>query len=597
MKFSPARINILFFTFGAIIFLIMFALFGLTYRQITNTLRSSGKLMHYNQIELELEKVISQLKQAETAQRGYLITHDSSFLIPYQQARINLNSSFHRLDSLLQGDSAQLNKLEELYITTQNRFLLLRQNIKIAEQSPVSTDTLRSRLDSGLKLMTMSNELAQQMIHYEDLKLTRLEKAHRDHILKTPLTYLLIFLLSLAIFFYAFLRMYTDRKRLRKVNDELKIMNETFLHAEKLAGLGNWRLNLQDKTTIYSDNFYNLLGLEPNTVVPRLRKYLSFVHQADSKKVLESFKRAFRQHQVFSISYRIYRKDGKLRHFKSIGRVINDDYKNKYFVGINMDVTDLVVSNNLLEAKNKKLELFNADLASFNYVASHDLQAPLRKIMMFISRINEIEKANLSAQGIEYFNRIHAAADHMQTLINDLLLFSRTNASSKKFELCDLNELFSNALEDLVALVEEKNPVITSENLPKTRAISYQIQQLFINLLSNSLKFVDKGVTPNIHVSCKIVDYEVLNYDDAVSSEKYYKITFKDNGIGFEQEYASRIFHLLFRLHDKTIFPGTGIGLAICKKIVDNHNGYIEANSQPGKGAEFSVYLPLYQPS
>lgn len=596
MKFSPPRINILFFTFGAIVFIIMVSLYGLSYRQITNTLRSSGNLIRYNQIELELERVISQLKQAETAQRGYIISQDSTFLKHYQQARIKLNTSLNKLDTLLQGDPVQLKKLDELHTTVQSRFLLLRQNIQLSEQA-VSIDTLKSRIDSGVKLMTQLNDIALQMIHNEDLKLTRLERAHMDHILKTPLIYLLIFLFSLIIFFYAFFKMYRDRIRLRSVNDELKLMNETFVHAEKLADLGNWRLNLQDKKTIYSDNFYHLLGLEPDQEVPRLKKFLSFVHPADSKKVLESFKRAFRQHQVFSISYRIYRKDGKLRHFKSIGRVIADDYKNKYFVGINMDVTDLVISNNLLEAKNKKLELFNADLASFNYVASHDLQAPLRKIQMFISRINEIEISNLSPQGIEYFTRIQASASHMQTLINDLLLFSRTNASTKKFELCDLNEIFSNALEDLAALIEEKDPIITSDNLPKTRAIPYQIQQLFINLLSNSLKFVEPNVRPTIHISCDVIKYDLLKYEDASASEKYFKLTFKDNGIGFEPEYATRIFHLLFRLHDKAIFPGTGIGLAICKKIVDNHNGYIEATSEPGKGAEFSVYIPLYQPS
>jgi PAS domain S-box-containing protein len=597
MKFSPPKLNVLFFTFGAITFLIMVALYALTYRQITNTLRSSGKLIHYNKVELELEKINGLLRQAETAQRGYLITHDTSFLIPYQQARIRLNHCFYKLDSLLKNDPDQLEKLNELYLTTQKRFLLLRQNIKLAEQSPEFSDTLRLHLDSGIKIMAQSNRIARDMIQYEDLKLSRLERAHRDQILHTPLIYLVIFLFTLVIFFYAFFKMYKDKRKLRQVNDEMKIMNETYLHAEKLADLGHWRLNLQDKTTIYSDNFYRILGLEPEDEVPRLRQFLKFVHPGDCKKVLESFKRAFRQHQVFLISYRINRKDGKLRHFKSIGRVITDDYQNKHFVGINMDVTDLVISSNLLEAKNKKLEGFNADLASFNYAASHELQAPLRKIQMFISRINEIEVNNLSSQGIEYFTRIQVSAAHMQTLINDLLLFSRTTANAKKFELCDLNEIFANALDELVSLIEEKKPFITTDNLPKTKAIPYQIQQLFINLLGNSLKFVDKDVIPTIHVSCDIVKYDTLNYEDAFTSEKYYKIIFKDNGIGFEPEYAKRIFHLLFRLHDKVVYPGTGIGLAICKKIVDNHNGYIEAKSELGKGAEFSIFLPITNPT
>ncbi|MBK6283599.1 MAG: hypothetical protein IPF54_13990 [Draconibacterium sp.] len=180
----------------------------------------------------------------------------------------------------------------------------------------------------------------------------------------------------------------------------------------------------------------------------------------------------------------------------------------------------------------------------------------------------------------------------MRTLIDDLLLFSRTNKIDKTFEQTDLNQILKNTLSELSQSIEEKNANIQSDRLPELKVISFQIQQLFQNLISNSLKYNNPGVDPFIKFECEQIkssDYPALNI---TRNKIFYKITVTDNGIGFEQQYAEKIFTIFTRLHTSADYPGTGIGLSICKKIVENHSGYIFAEGKPGIGSVFNIFLP-----
>jgi hypothetical protein len=220
------------------------------------------------------------------------------------------------------------------------------------------------------------------------------------------------------------------------------------------------------------------------------------------------------------------------------------------------------------------------------------LQEPLRKIQTFISRIAEKESDKFSDTGKEYMERIQKAAERMRLLIDDLLQYSRSNKSEKVFETCDLNDLFENAKQELSESIEEKKVVINCEKLPVMKAIPFQIQQVFVNLINNSIKYSKEGVQPIIDISYKSVVSEKEPMLPAQNKSKFHKITFKDNGIGFESEYNEKIFVLFSRLHNKNEYSGTGIGLSICKKIAENHKGYIFAEGHPGKGATFTLYLP-----
>jgi PAS domain S-box-containing protein len=384
----------------------------------------------------------------------------------------------------------------------------------------------------------------------------------------------------------------SSNEDLIKVNKELKIFDESSRQAEILGNYGSWVLSYDTFQFIYSDNKFRLLGCEPQSFNPTIEKLLEFVHPDDKHIVIEANKNALETKEIPTMDYRIIRKDGQIRHFKTIAKSFKDLSGTESMIGTTQDVTDDFNKSEELRERNKELEQNIKELNEFNHVASHDLQEPLRKIQTFISRINDKEKENLSEFGIEYLNRIERASSRMRVLINDLLQYSRTNRTEKIFEETNLNEQLQNSLIELSQNIEDKKAIINHSELPTIEAVSFQMQQLFTNLLSNSLKYAKEGVAPVIDISCKEITAKYESKLKDKSSKKYYKIEFTDNGIGFDQENAEKIFLLFNRLHGKTEYHGTGVGLAICKKIIETHDGEIFATSQPNVGTTFTIYLP-----
>lgn len=241
-----------------------------------------------------------------------------------------------------------------------------------------------------------------------------------------------------------------------------------------------------------------------------------------------------------------------------------------------------------LEAKNALLMKANQELEQFAYVASHDLQEPLRKIRTFSSIIQRNFPEHDAA--LPYFQKIHAASDRMTRLIKDVLNFSRLSSEALPFQLVDLNEVLRSVIVDFELLIEDTNAKIESDKLPTIYGNELQLQQLFGNLVSNALKFSSER--PLLKIACRILDAdEVPSKKFSSKQDAYYEISFTDNGIGFNPKYTEKIFVIFQRLHDKET-SGTGIGLALCKKIVENHNGTITVKTKPGEGTTFLVYLP-----
>jgi light-regulated signal transduction histidine kinase (bacteriophytochrome) len=249
----------------------------------------------------------------------------------------------------------------------------------------------------------------------------------------------------------------------------------------------------------------------------------------------------------------------------------------------------------ILENKVRELDRSNRELEEFAYIASHDLQEPLRKITSFSERLKEKLPSNLEPDVQLYLNRMLAATDNMRTLIDNLLEFSRTSRISEPFVKTDLNNIISEVKADLELKIEETSTSISSEVLPVIDAIPMQMKQLFTNLFTNAIKFKGEGSTPKIEIRCSELSDEEKDANHLRHNHRYYKIVVKDYGIGFDQEFAMKIFQIFQRLHGKAEYPGSGIGLAICKKIVENHSGRIFAESEPGKGAEFITILPESQ--
>ena len=245
-----------------------------------------------------------------------------------------------------------------------------------------------------------------------------------------------------------------------------------------------------------------------------------------------------------------------------------------------------------LQVYAEELSRSNRELEDFAFVASHDLQEPLRKIRAFGNRISTGYEDALDERGQDFLRRMLNAAERMSMLISDLLSFSRVTTRGKDFADTDLNDILSSVLDDLEITIEEANADVEVSELPVMKADAVQMNQLFLNLLSNALKFVKPGVAPKITLTYAPVDDDVAKSLHLLPGLKWFKLTLQDNGIGFDQSFADKIFAPFQRLHGRSEYKGTGIGLAVCRRIVERHNGTIQAFSEPEQGARFDLYLP-----
>lgn len=245
-------------------------------------------------------------------------------------------------------------------------------------------------------------------------------------------------------------------------------------------------------------------------------------------------------------------------------------------VNMLVDITE----NKSIRENNHKLKLYNEQLEQFAFAASHDLQEPLRKISAFASLLLNKNYQGLDESGLKYLNKISESSARMMNLISDLLAYTNEANAKKQFVKTDLNETIDNIKSDLEFLIFEKNAVIEADTLPVINAVPSQMNRLFYNLINNSLKFSRDGVAPVVKI----------NYQRFSS---YIKIIVRDNGIGFEQAYSEKIFDLFQRLNDKHSYKGSGIGLSLCKKIAEIHDGEIFAVSEDKKGAAFHIQLPV----
>lgn len=265
---------------------------------------------------------------------------------------------------------------------------------------------------------------------------------------------------------------------------------------------------------------------------------------------------------------------------------------------LEIEIKDRIASEAKVNELNKKLlqnintlELTNRELDRFAFMASHDLQEPIRKIRIFSNRIAEKYYDQIGDEGKLYIDKMQLACSRMQSLIGDILAFSKISVSKDSLELSDMNRLIDEVVSEMELPIQEKKAVVSIGKLPPVYVNPVLIKSLFQNLISNSLKYSRNDVSPEIRISGGIDKRYKLN-DQQADSPKYYRIYVQDNGIGFDQQYAEQIFTMFTRLHVNTEYTGTGIGLAICKKIVEEHSGYISAKSEINKGTTFTISLP-----
>ncbi|WP_369615405.1 CHASE3 domain-containing protein [Flavobacterium sp. CFS9] len=573
------------------VFILLF-LSSIAHKHNQDLNESSKLVMHTYEINIQLERLMSAIKDAETGQRGYIITRNARFLTPYIYSRDKVNTSFINLKKLTKDNPRQQKNLQNLFKLIIQRFVSFENCLKYSDPKTYDKRKLDNHLFGGRILMENIRFKVDEMNDIEKTDLAKRLKIYDAEISLSPLFSISLFLVALSFILLAYRQISRDFERLKIFNKQLLISGKLMAESETIGKFSTWQWDLDTNKIDYSDNQFRLLGYEPNAFVPEKGTFLSFVHPDDKEIVAKSMRGILDYKQLPFVYYKIILPTQEVRHFKTTGKLLTDEQGSKILLGINFDITDEHLLNIELQARNVELENSNKELASFNHVASHDLQEPLRKIQTFISRISDADKAAMSQNANDYIAKIEISAKRMRVLIDDLLLFSRTNTTKKEFIKSNLNELLKNAEAELTEMIDEKKAVITSTKLPKLAVIPYQIEQLFINLIGNSLKYNRPDVAPEINIeSQKVfsVDYREL-LDQNV--KKYHKITFTDNGMGFDPQFKETIFVLFQRLHSKTDYPGTGIGLAICKKIVDNHKGYIMADSQPDQGSVFTIFLP-----
>jgi PAS domain S-box-containing protein len=267
------------------------------------------------------------------------------------------------------------------------------------------------------------------------------------------------------------------------------------------------------------------------------------------------------------------------------------DGKISEVLGAALDITERREIEEKLFHQTIELKQSNKSLEEYAYVASHDLKEPLRKISTFGDRLFSTQYAALDNEGRNYLEKIISSSKRMQQMINDLLSVSMITGN-KEFKLFSLKNILDEVVQTLEYKIEEINAVVESDHLPEANIVPSQFRQLFQNLLSNSLKFMRPDAVPHITITHRFLNPDHVKFYNLSKSNQYLEIQFKDNGIGFDKQFSEKIFTIFQRLHSRSEYEGTGIGLAICRRITENHGGTIIARGEPNKGSVFTIIIP-----
>ncbi len=366
---------------------------------------------------------------------------------------------------------------------------------------------------------------------------------------------------------------------------ELQKLQRRYESILNSAGEGIYGLDLQGRTTFVNPAAAKLTGWKVEEVVGRPETEVFWKGASDT--ALRNARGEHPGDQIF------YRKDGTSFAVEYVRTPIMEKDKLVGAVVIFKDITERKRTHDALARKAAELARSNAELEQFAYVASHDLQEPLRKIQAFGDRLKtKLDTINLQ-DGKDYLERMQSAAARMQRLINDLLTFSRVISKSASFVPVDLGQVTREVLSDLEVRIEQTKAHVDVGQLPTIQADPMQMRQLIQNLVGNALKFQQADAKPLISISAQTLRKAFNGVAEGGSEQELCELTIQDNGIGFDEKYSEKIFAMFQRLHGRNEYEGTGVGLAVCRRITDRHGGTITAKGKPGEGAKFVVTLPV----
>jgi PAS domain S-box-containing protein len=387
----------------------------------------------------------------------------------------------------------------------------------------------------------------------------------------------------------------TERKR---VQAALRESEERLQLAMRGANDGLWDWNLLTDEVYYSPRWKSMLGYTEGELENHLDTWKRLVHPDDREPTLAVVRDLLEgRTDKYEVEFRMRHKDGHHLHILSRAFLVQRTEDGAVrLVGTHVDITERKAAQDRLATLAVRLQASNRELQDFVYIASHDLQEPLRKIQWFGDRLLAKYGAVLTDDGKDYLQRMHGAASRMQTLINDLLTLSRVTTKAEPFAPVDLSRVMWDVLTDLEVRLEQSGGCVEVGELPSAEADPTQMRQLFQNLIGNALKFRRQGEAPVVRVSGQRIESPQRDAHPGIPGTDYWQIRVEDNGVGFDEKYLDRIFQPFQRLHGRGEYEGTGIGLAVCMKIVERHRGTLTARSAAGQGATFIVTLPAHQP-
>lgn len=526
-----------------------------TFVQINNLFKSSNLIYHTNQVKEVLRDISTFLLSAETNKRGFLLTRDTVLLQRRDIALHTLEQAQLNLDSLISGNAEQIEQASLLHKAIEEK----KKNIRSTSIEGINPDipaNLKKNIDESIRRMDDVNALLNEMTRQETSLLELRTQRYSRLSLIAPLYIIVLFLGALLILFYSYIKLNSELVKSHGLHAALVLQGEDreVLAAELIQA--NKELAYQNEEKEKRASELAIANLE-----------LGFQNEEKEKRASE-----------LAIA--------------NIELGLQNETKEKLAGELIIANHELAFQNEEKEKRAAELVAANKELQLFLNISSHDLQEPLRKIQMAASRIQSTDYLALSTNGRVHFLKMQEAALSMQTLIEDLLMYSRTNSEERKFENIDLGIIFNEVRNELKESIEEKKAVIEITGVCQANIIRFQFRQLIHNIISNALKFSIPGKPSHIQISADLKQGKECKNENLNKDHEYCHIRIADNGIGFEPVYREKIFEVFQRLYGKETYKGTGIGLAIVKRIVENHNGWITATGELNKGAIFDIYIP-----
>jgi len=567
-----------FYAFG-ISFILLIVVIFLNRLSFDNMKEYNNAVNHTRNVITLFERLSNHFKSAEIYSPNYDSIPENNFYKLYKNEGLQINGELAQLSDLVKDNKDQTRLVDSLSTMISGQiYTLLQKNIE---------EIIKTGEAWRLNYLFAIHEIINRGISHENDLLTMRNAKLKDSMRANNIVSVIFALLAVTIIISNFIStFFLSQKRLW-----LEGFLESVLNTSQ-NGIVNYKaIRKEDVITEFKLAFANkaietLIGINASKVMGNNIK--AFRYSVKDIDLFERYVEVVESGQ--SSVFEAYFEDGLNQKWLLVSLVKMGDGLTASF----QDITQLKKYEEELKENIHQLERSNKELEQYAYVASHDLQEPLRKIRAFGSYLQETQSEHLDEKGKVQLDKIMRSAERMSVLIRDILSFSSMRKVDM-YEQTDLNKILEGVRSDFDLTISQKGASINAHALPVIEAIPLQMTQLFYNLVNNSFKFAREGVSPQILITCNELN-AIKKRELGLNTETtYFEIQFSDNGIGFNPEYSEQIFGLFKRLNDRQAYPGSGIGLALCKKVIENHNGLIYADAKENKGACFFIIIPQNQ--